>query len=146
MPLKIAAKISDTDRTYFEDVVEPLLDESGIEFIGEIGGTDKSSFLGGAFATLFPIDWPEPFGLVMIESMACGTPVIAFPCGSVPEVIEDGVSGCIVRSIDQAVAALDRVRSMSRRACRDAFERRFSVERMARDYLEAYAMLGAPRI
>src|SRR6185437_14249490 len=101
-PLKIAAKVDDADRAYFEREIRPRLEHPLVEFIGEIGEADKSEFLGNARALLFPVDWPEPFGLVMIESMACGTPVIAFACGSVPEVIEEGVTGFIVTDIDEA--------------------------------------------
>jgi len=112
-----------------------------VEFIGEVGGRDKTDFLGNALALLFPIDWPEPFGLVMIEAMACGTPVIAWDCGSVPEVMEDGVTGFVVRSIEEAVAAVDRVAGLDRSDCRRVFEERFSSSRMARDYLALYERL-----
>jgi glycosyltransferase involved in cell wall biosynthesis len=112
-----------------------------VEFIGEVGGRDKDELLGNASALLFPIDWPEPFGLVMIEALACGTPIIAYRCGSVPEVIQDGVTGYIVEDIDQAVRAVDRVAQLDRRRCRQVFEERFSVERMARDYLRTYRQL-----
>ena len=138
MELKIAAKVDAADREYFKEMVKPLLKQPGIEFVGEIGGPDKDKFLGEAHAMLFPIDWPEPFGLVMIEAMACGTPVIAWRRGSVSEVVEDGVTGCIVERIEDAVKAVERVAGMSRRACRLAFERRYTVERMVRDYLAAY--------
>ncbi len=138
IPLKIAAKVEKVDASYFESVVKPLLNGPGVEFVGEIGERDKARFLGGAAALLFPIDWPEPFGLVMIEAMACGTPVIAFPCGSVPEVVVPGVSGWIVASEDAAVAALGQLGNFDRAACRRSFEERFSVERMARDYLRIY--------
>ena len=136
--LKIAAKVDRQDQEFFEREVRPLLQGPGVEFIGEIGDADKSEFLGGALALLFPIDWPEPFGLVMIESIACGTPVIAFPCGSVPEILVDGVSGQLVRNEDEAVAAARRIDELDRAACRRAFEERFTVERMARDYLQLY--------
>lgn len=138
MKLKIAAKVDRADQIYFDETIKPLLDHPLVEFIGEIGEAQKNDFLGRAYALLFPIDWPEPFGLVMIESMACGTPVIAYPHGSVPEIIEDGVSGYIVSEIDEAVEAVKRVEAIDRRLCRDAFERRFTASRMARDYLAIY--------
>jgi glycosyltransferase involved in cell wall biosynthesis len=141
--LKMAAKVDPADRTYFEEQIEPLLDHPLIEFVGEIGDGEKSAFLGGAAALLFPIDWPEPFGLVMIEAMACGTPVIAYACGSVPEVVEDGVTGFIVHSDAEAVAAVDRLATLDRLAVRRRFERRFSATAMARRYLDIYARLSA---
>ena len=139
--LRIAAKVSDLDRPYYEQVIEPLLKQPGpptIDFIGEVSDRDKDNLLGGALAMLFPIDWPEPFGLVMIESMACGTPTIAFGCGSVPEVIEDGVSGFIVKDVQGAVKAVERIGEIDRRVCRSRFEARFTAERMAHDYLCVY--------
>ena len=146
LPLKIAAKIEKCDLNYYEAVVEPLLDGPGVEFIGEIGERDKAQFLGNAHALIFPIEWPEPFGLVMIEAMACGTPVLAFPCGSVPEVVEPGLTGWIVASEAEAVAALRGVENFDRAACRRRFEERFTAERMARDYVEVYRRtLAAPR-
>lgn len=138
MRLKIAAKVDHADRAYFADVIEPLLDDPLIEFIGEIGDAEKPAFLGGARALLFPIDWPEPFGLVMIEAMAAGTPVIAWPCGSTSEVIEHGRSGFIVDSIDEAVAAVGAAARMPRDGVRAAFEARFTARRMAMDYLRIY--------
>jgi glycosyltransferase involved in cell wall biosynthesis len=143
MNLKVAAKVDAADRSYFEDQIEPLLKQhrSLVEFVGEIGDEAKCGFLGNAYALLFPIDWPEPFGLVMIESMACGTPVIAYRNGSVPEVIEDGVTGLIVDNTEQAVRAVEQVASLSRAGCRRAFERRFSVRRMADEYLAIYRRL-----
>ena len=138
LPLQIAAKVDPVDREYFETAIAPLLDDPLIEFVGEIGETDKGPFLGDAAALLFPIDWPEPFGLVLIEAMANGTPVIAFRCGSVPEIIEDGLTGFIVDSVDAAVAAVPLARQLDRRTTRRRFEQRFAAERMARDYLRIY--------
>ena len=133
---------------YYAQTIEPLLHESRsfVEFIGEVGGQEKDEFLGNAYAFLFPIDWPEPFGLVMIEAMACGTPVIAWRHGSVPEVITDGVTGFVVESIEQAVDAVDRVVALDRRDCRISFEQRFDAARMARDYLDVYrhSLRGEP--
>jgi glycosyltransferase involved in cell wall biosynthesis len=139
--LKIAAKIDRVDQAYFDQVIKPLLDGPGVEFVGEIGHAEKNEFLGGAMALLTPVQWPEPFGLVMIEAMACGTPVIGFPRGSVPEIVEDGVSGFIVRGVQEAVRAVEAVPSLSRRRCREYFERRFSVARMCEDYLAVYDRL-----
>ncbi len=145
MPLRIAAKVDRADREYFTDVIQPLIKGPLVEFVGEIGESEKSNFLGQAAALLFPIDWPEPFGLVMIEALACGTPVIAYRCGSVPEIIEDGVKGFIVDSIDEAVQAIECLSTLSRRRCRQAFEERFAAARMARDYLGIYKSLAAER-
>jgi glycosyltransferase involved in cell wall biosynthesis len=141
MPLKIAAKVDRVDEQYFREQVEPLLDDPNIEFIGEIGERAKSKFLGEAQALLFPIDWPEPFGLVMIEAIACGTPVLAFRSGSVPEIIEDGVTGRIVSSVDEAILALPEVIALDRRAVRRRFEERFTAARMAKDYVSLYRKL-----
>ena len=141
MKLKIAAKIDAADREYFHQYIESLLDDPLIECIGEVDDRGKQDLLGNAYALIFPIDWPEPFGLVMIEAMACGTPVIAFRCGSVPELIDDGVTGFIVDDIDQALAALDKVKDLDRRRCRQVFEERFSVSRMTRDYLQIYSRI-----
>jgi glycosyltransferase involved in cell wall biosynthesis len=138
LPLKIAAKVDAADHDYFEDEIRPLLDDPLVEFVGEIGDADKPRFLSGAMALLVPIEWPEPFGLVMIEAMACGTPVIAFNRGSVPEVIEDGVTGFIVEDEISAVGSVHRLGELSRRAIRQRFEERFTARRMAKDYLEAY--------
>jgi glycosyltransferase involved in cell wall biosynthesis len=138
MPLKVAAKVDKVDEGYFREVVSPLLREPDVEFIGEINERAKSAFLGEAAALLFPIDWPEPFGLVMIEAMACGTPVIAFGSGSVPEIIDDGVTGRIVSSVEEAVPVIPEVIAMSRRAIRERFEERFSSTRMANDYIALY--------
>jgi glycosyltransferase involved in cell wall biosynthesis len=141
IPLKIAAKVDKVDEDYFRTEIAPLIDGPGVEFIGEINEREKTKFLGDAAALLFPIDWPEPFGLVMIEAMACGTPVLAFRCGSVPEVIEDGVTGKAVDSEEQAVAALPEILSYDRRAVRKRFEERFSAARMAREYVSVYRNL-----
>lgn len=137
MRLRVAAKVDPANRDYFGGV-QDLLHEPHVEFVGEIGEQDKSEFLGRARALVFPIDWPEPFGLVMIEALACGTPVIAFRRGSVEEIVEDGVTGFIVDTVEQAVEAAGRVASLDRRACRRAFEQRFSARRMSHDYLRAY--------
>jgi glycosyltransferase involved in cell wall biosynthesis len=137
-PLKIAAKIDPADREYFANEIEPLLDHPLIEFMGEIGDREKNDFLGGALALLLPIDWPEPFGLVMIEAMATGTPVISWSQGSVPEVIDNGVSGFIVSSVDEAVEAVQQMRGIDRKSVRETFERRFTASRMAADYIAAY--------
>jgi glycosyltransferase involved in cell wall biosynthesis len=139
IPLRIAAKVDNADRVYFESQIKPLLDEGGVEFVGEINERDKQEFLGDAIALLFPIDWPEPFGLVMIEALACGTPVLAWRAGSVPEIIEDGRSGFIVNSMSEAEAAVRRIDELDRRACRVAFETRFTAARMAEQYALAYS-------
>jgi glycosyltransferase involved in cell wall biosynthesis len=146
MPLKIAAKVDRADRRYFKREIEPLLKDPHIEWLGEISDKDKDEFLGNAYALLFPIDWPEPFGLVMIESMACGTPVIAYACGSVPEVMDDGVTGFVVNDIEQAVEATRRVRDLSRAKCREIFEKRFAASRMANDYINVYTRLADSRM
>jgi glycosyltransferase involved in cell wall biosynthesis len=146
MRLKIAAKIDRADETYFRTEIEPLLGDPSIEFIGEIGDADKPAFLGGARALLFPIDWPEPFGLVMIEAMAAGTPVIAWRCGSTEEVIEHGRSGFLVKDIEEALAAVEAVGSVPRAGVRAAFEQRFTADRMARDYVALYErLIGADK-
>ena len=141
--LKIAAKVDAADVAYFNNEIRPLLDDPLVEYIGEIGEHDKADFLGHARALLFPIDWPEPFGLVMIESLSCGTPVIAFRRGSVAEVIDDGVSGFVVESIEEAVDAVRRLDRLDRRTCRSVFERRFTAARMAAQYVEVYERLVA---
>ncbi|HEV2945783.1 MAG TPA: glycosyltransferase family 4 protein [Gemmataceae bacterium] len=141
MKIKVAAKIDDADSEYYESKIKPMMNRPDVEFLGEIGGKAKDDFLGRAYALLFPIDWPEPFGLVMIEAMACGTPVIAWPRGSVPEVMENGVTGYIVSNIAGAVSALEKVAHLNRKGCRDVFERRFSVARMVQDYLRIYQRL-----
>jgi glycosyltransferase involved in cell wall biosynthesis len=145
-PLRMAAKVDASDRAYFERVVEPLiLANPKVEFVGEIGDAEKSAFLGGAEALLFPIDWPEPFGLVMIEAMACGTPVVAFRCGSTPEIIEHGATGYLVDDMDQATAAAARATELDRAAIRARFELRFSSNAMARRYLDVYRNILARR-
>ena len=144
MPLKIAAKVDRADQEYWEAMIRPMVEGNrDVEFIGEIGESDKAGFLGGATALLFPIDWPEPFGLVMIEAMACGTPVIAYRRGSVPEVIKENVSGFLVNTIEEAVAAVWRIQSLDRVKVRAEFERRFTAARMARDYDGMYRQLLA---
>ncbi len=142
MKLKIAAKIDRMDRDYFETKIRPMIDGDRIELIGEIGDAEKPGFLSGAKALLLPIDWPEPFGLVMIEAMACGTPTIAFPAGSVPEVIDHGVTGYIVPDETAAVAALSRLDALSHTAIRDRFETRFTARRMAEDYVALYRRMA----
>ena len=145
LPLKIAAKVDKVDEQYFREAIVPLLNGPDIEFVGEINEQAKTAFLGDASVLLFPIDWPEPFGLSLIEAMACGTPVVAFRRGSVPEVVDDGVTGRIVDSLEEAVAVLPEVLALDRRAVRRRFEERFSAERMARDYLKVYrSMLTVP--
>jgi glycosyltransferase involved in cell wall biosynthesis len=138
LPLRIAAKVDAADREYFDRVVAPLLDDPLVEFIGEIGDADKSAFLGAARALLFPIDWPEPFGLVMLEAMACGTPVIARPCGSVPEVVRPGVNGFVADSVPELVDAVKRIDTIDRERCRRDFEQRFSVAHMVDGYEALY--------
>src|SRR5581483_3648911 len=141
MPLKIAAKVDKADQEYFDSCIRPQLELPGIEFIGEIGYPEKNQFLGEAAALLFPISWPEPFGIVMIEAMACGTPVIAYPLGSVPEVMKDGVSGFVVSDTEGAVEAVARARGLDRKKIRKYFEQRFTAARMAQDYLRIYERL-----
>jgi len=138
VPLRIAAKVDNVDREYFEREIRPLLDHPLIQYVGEIGDAQKSRFLGDARALLFPIDWPEPFGLVMIEAMACGTPVIAWRCGSVPEIMDDGITGCVVDSVEQAVEAVETVRHLSRSGVRAVFEQRFTAQAMAQRYAQLY--------
>jgi glycosyltransferase involved in cell wall biosynthesis len=143
--LKVAAKVDKADAEYFKQSVEPLLADANVEFIGEINDAQKPAFLSGARALLFPIDWPEPFGLVMIEAMACGCPVIAMRRGSVPEVMDDGISGFIVDSVDEAVAACGRLHEIDRKGVRAQFEKRFTSRRMAEDYVNLYRRLIAAR-
>ncbi len=136
--LKMAAKVDDADRAYYEQEIAPLMDDPMVEFVGEIGDSDKPEFLGNARALLFPIDWPEPFGLVMIEAMAAGTPTIAWRCGSTSEVIDDGRSGFLVTSLEQAIAAVGRCENLPRKGVRDCFEERFTAQRMAREYVRLF--------
>jgi glycosyltransferase involved in cell wall biosynthesis len=145
MKIKIAAKVDNVDRAYFEELIEPLLDQPHVEFIGEIGDADKAEFLGNAAALIFPIAWREPFGLAMIEAMACGTPVIAMRQGSVPEVVDEGVTGFIVDDEDQAAAAARRLHQLDRSRIRHVFESRFTARRMADDYLALYRELIAEK-
>jgi glycosyltransferase involved in cell wall biosynthesis len=140
-PLRVAAKIDRVDRSYFDEEIEPLMRQPHVEFLGEIDDGDKQTFLGDARALLFPIDWPEPFGLVMIEAMACGTPVIAYRGGSVAEVIDEGITGFVCDDLEAAVEAVTRCQELSRERCRARFEQRFSATRMAADYLTAYHQL-----
>ena len=144
MPLKIAAKVDRKDQDYFENQIKPLLNNSLIEFVGEISDLEKNEFLGNASALLFPIDWCEPFGIVLIEAMACALPVVAYPLGSVPEIIEDGVSGFLVHNVEKAARVLKNLSTVDRPACRRAFEERFSVKRMAHDYLAIYDRIIKP--
>ena len=145
IPLKLAAKVDRVDKDYFETVVEPLLRHPFVEFVGEIGEGEKEEFLSNAYALLFPIDWPEPFGLVIIEAMACGTPVIAYRGGAVPEVMEEGHTGFIVEGLEDAVDAVRRVPELSRKRCREAFDHRFTAARMAHDYVQVYERLTNTR-
>lgn len=138
MKIKIAAKVDNADREYMETKIRPMLDDHLVDFVGEFSREEKQNFLGDAYALLFPIDWPEPFGLVMIEAMACGTPVIAYRAGSVPEVIDPGVTGFIVESTEEAIRALEKVQYFDRKRCRETFERRFASGRMALEYLKIY--------
>ncbi len=143
MELKIAAKLDAADREYFKEVVKPLLNGPLVDYVGEVGDREKDGFLGNAYALLMPLDWPEPFGLVMIEALACGTPVIAYRRGSVPEVLENGVTGFTVQELEEAVKAVARIPTLSRSLCRKVFEERFSATRMADDYLTIYQRLVA---
>jgi glycosyltransferase involved in cell wall biosynthesis len=146
IPLKIAAKVGDQDQRYFDTVVRPMLAGGGVEMIGEISDAQKSAFLSGAIALLMPIVWPEPFGLVMIEAMSCGTPVIAFNRGSVPEIIEDAITGFIVEDERGAIVAISRLGELSRDRVQAAFRRRFTARRMAEDYVEIYEMLAMKKL
>jgi glycosyltransferase involved in cell wall biosynthesis len=142
VPLKIAAKIDRADKEYFEAVIKPLLDHPLIEFVGEIGYPEKNDFLGNAAGLIFPINWQEPFGLVMIEAMACGTPVIAYPLGSVPEVMREGLTGFMVSGMEQAIQSVARLGDIDRLKCREHFEKHFSAQRMAQDYVKIYRRLA----
>jgi glycosyltransferase involved in cell wall biosynthesis len=142
--LKVAAKVDNADRKYFEKRIRHLLDDPLVEWIGEVGEEDKQQLLSSAYALLFPIDWPEPFGLVLVEAMACGTPSIAYRGGSVSELVENGVSGFVVDDIEEAVTAVEKARSIDRSACRRRFEERFSAPRMTADYLKIYETLLRP--
>jgi glycosyltransferase involved in cell wall biosynthesis len=145
LKLKIAAKVDNADKEYYDSKIKPLIQGNpDVEFIGEINDAQKPAFLSGAHALIFPINWPEPFGLVMIESMACGTPVIAFNCGSVPEVIDPGLSGFIVNDIDEAVAAVGKIHTLDRGRVRATFDRRWTSRRMAEDYVDLYESLAQP--
>jgi glycosyltransferase involved in cell wall biosynthesis len=141
MPLKIAAKIDPVDKDYFDRAIAPMLSNPLVEFVGEIGEQEKDEFLGNAYGLLFPIDWPEPFGLVMIEAMACGTPVIAYRGGAVPEIMEHGRTGFVVEALEHAVEAVRRVPQLSRERCREVFEKRFTATRMASDYVHVFKRL-----
>jgi glycosyltransferase involved in cell wall biosynthesis len=141
IPLKIGAKVDKVDRAYFDEVVAPLLGQPGVEYIGEIEQEEKNELLANAAALLFPIDWPEPFGLAMIEAMACGTPVLAFRCGSVSEIVEDGTTGYAVTTTDEAMARIDALLALDRSVVRKRFEERFSADRMASDYVKVYESL-----
>lgn len=144
LPIRIAAKVDKQDKEYFHEKIEPLFDHPLVEYIGEVGdGPEKDEFLGNAMALLFPINWPEPFGLVMIEAMACGTPVIAYNRGSVPEVLQHGVTGFIVNNLEDTVKAVERIDSIDRAMCRQVFEKRFSARRMARDYVSLFERMVA---
>ena len=143
MPLKIAAKIDKVDEAYYESKIKPLFKHSLVEYIGEISDQEKNEFLGNAYALIFPIDWPEPFGLAMIEAMACGTPVVARRCGAVPEVIEEGVSGFIFKTVDEAIKQVNDVTSLNRQRVRNAFEKKFTATHMANNYIKTYEKIIA---
>jgi glycosyltransferase involved in cell wall biosynthesis len=145
IPIRLAAKVDAVDKKYFEHEIKPLLDHPLVEYVGEIDEHEKQEFLGNALALIFLIDWPEPFGLVMIESMACGTPVIAQRCGSVPEIVDEGATGFIVDGIEQAEEALNKIGSISRAECRRVFEKRFTASRMAKDYIAQFQALESDR-
>jgi glycosyltransferase involved in cell wall biosynthesis len=146
LPLKIAAKVDAADREYFEQKIRPLLGLPGVEYIGEISDSEKSEFLSGAIGLLMPISWPEPFGLVMIEAMACGTPVLAYSAGAVPEIVEHGLTGFIVANEQEAAGAVPRLARLSRSCIRTRFEERFTARRMAKDYLQVYRDLAASHV
>jgi glycosyltransferase involved in cell wall biosynthesis len=138
MPLRIAAKVDPADQHYYRAEIEPLLDHPLIEFIGEISDEEKNDFVGNALALVCPYDWPEPFGLVLIEALACGTPVLAYRRGSIPEVIDDGFTGFVCETLSEMAKAVERIGTIDRRRCRAAFEQRFTADRMARDYVALY--------
>jgi glycosyltransferase involved in cell wall biosynthesis len=142
MPIKVGGKIDEVDKKYYQEVIAPLIQEPYVEYLGEVFQDQKNDLIGNAYAMLFPIDWPEPFGLVMIESMACGTPVIAFHAGSVPEIIQNGISGFICNSVQEAVEALTYIPSINRKHCRAEFEKRFSASQMAKEYLSIYEKIS----
>lgn len=139
--IRIAAKIDKVDKDYFESKIKKMLDHPLVDFIGEVGEKEKEELLGNALGLVYPIDWPEPFGLAMIEAMACGTPVIAYSCGSVPEVIDDGLTGFVVKTRKEALEAVRKLQGIDRKKCRSVFEKRFSVQRMVEDYLMIYESL-----
>lgn len=141
LPLRIAAKVDPADREYFESTIEPLLSHPLVEFIGEITDDEKNDFLGNAYALVAPYDWPEPFGLVLIEALACGTPVIAYRRGSIPEIIKDGMTGFVCDTLQDMIAAVEHIPLINRARCRNSFEQRFTVERMVREYLRVYDTL-----
>jgi glycosyltransferase involved in cell wall biosynthesis len=143
MPIRLAAKVDKVDRQYFEDVIRPMLSSPGVELVGEIGDDQKSEFLGNAAGLLFPIAWPEPFGLAMIEAMACGTPIIGFRHASVPEIVDDGITGFLVESEEEAAVAAAHLRRLDRARVRRVFEKRFTARRMTEDYLNIYRRLIA---
>ncbi|MGH9400764.1 MAG: glycosyltransferase family 4 protein [Terriglobia bacterium] len=145
IPLKIAAKVDRADREYFEIVIKPLMDCSLVEYVGEVGEAEKDEFLGNSLALLSPVNWPEPFGLVLIEAMACGTPVVAYRCGSIPEIVQDGVTGFIVEDIESALRAVAKVPTLIRKTCRRLFEERFTASRMGEDYLAVYENVLEPK-
>jgi len=143
MPLRIAAKVDPADRAYFETQIERLLEHPLVEYVGEITDAEKCDFLGDAAAVICPYDWPEPFGLVLIEALACGTPVLAYRRGSIPEILEDGVTGFICENLQEMVAAVGRLPLIDRRRCRESFEQRFTIRRMAEEYVSLYERLAA---
>jgi glycosyltransferase involved in cell wall biosynthesis len=146
LPLRIAAKVDPADQQYYRSEIEPLLDHPLIEFIGEISDSEKDDFVGNALALVCPYDWPEPFGLVLIEALACGTPVLAYRRGSIPEVIEDGSTGFVCENLSEMVAAVERLENIDRRRCRASFEERFTADRMARDYVALYERIIEDRV
>jgi glycosyltransferase involved in cell wall biosynthesis len=148
LPLKMAAKVYPGEMSYFREQVEPLIEthKSWVDYLGEAGGAQRAELLANARALIFPVQWPQPFGMAMIEAMACGTPTIAFRCGAVPEIVEDGATGFIVDNVDDAVQAVTRIDVLSRRRCRAAFEARFTSARMAVEYVSVYERLLAPRV